>query len=106
MINEVSDSEQLKNLLNTPMHKCIECLCHARTGCYRRINCASYSIDHDYWKTAGYPTLPNDDPDREQSFRNCMRDENCILNTIVGYTDTFNKAVSNLIINTKFIQRL
>lgn len=78
------------------MHKCIECLCHARTGCYRRSNCASYSINYNYWKTAGYPTLPNDDPNNEQSYRNCMRDENCILNTIVGYTGTFNNLVSKL----------
>ncbi|GJQ73423.1 hypothetical protein Trydic_g13785 [Trypoxylus dichotomus] len=88
-------SEQLQNLLNTSMHKCIECLCHARTGCYRRSNCASYSINRTYWETAGYPTLPGDDPNSSASYTRCMGNENCILNTIVGYTSTFNNLDCN-----------
>ncbi|KAI4456129.1 destabilase-related [Holotrichia oblita] len=91
----VQDSEQLQNLLNTKMHKCIECLCHARTGCYRRVRCANYSISYNYWLTAGLPTLPGDDPNNEQSYKNCMQDENCILNTIVGYTSSFNNLDCN-----------
>lgn len=78
------------------MHKCIECLCHARTGCYNRITCANYSINRSYWETAGSPSLPGDDPDDERSYTKCMQNENCILNTIVGYTSSFNNLVSKL----------
>ncbi|KAK9717665.1 Destabilase [Popillia japonica] len=88
-------SEQLQNLLNTDLHTCIKCLCHARTGCYRRINCARYSISEAYWRRAGYPTLPGDNPNSSQSYLNCMQDENCILNTIVGYTNAFNNLDCN-----------
>ncbi|KAK9717657.1 Destabilase [Popillia japonica] len=94
-ISFVQDSEQLQNLLNTKMHKCIECLCHARTGCYNRITCANYSINRSYWETAGSPSLPGDDPDDERSYTKCMQNENCILNTIVGYTSSFNNLDCN-----------
>ncbi|KRT83399.1 hypothetical protein AMK59_4530 [Oryctes borbonicus] len=88
-------SEQLQNLLNTSMHKCITCLCHARTGCYRRENCARYSISRSYWETAGFPTLPGDSPDSDASYNRCINNENCILNSIVGYTSTFNNLDCN-----------
>ncbi|KAI4456130.1 destabilase-related [Holotrichia oblita] len=91
----ISDSEQLENLLNTDLHTCIKCLCHARTGCYRRRNCASYSISEAYWKKAGYPSLPGDNPNSSQSYNRCMQDENCIVNTIVGYTRNFNNLDCN-----------
>ncbi|GJQ73421.1 hypothetical protein Trydic_g13784 [Trypoxylus dichotomus] len=91
----VQYSEQLQNLLNTSMHKCIECLCHARTGCFRRVTCASYSINETYWQIAGYPTLPGNDPNSHSSYERCMKNENCILNTIVGYTNTFSNLDCN-----------
>ncbi|XP_045477751.1 uncharacterized protein LOC123682942 [Harmonia axyridis] len=88
--------EALKNLMGTDIHKCISCLCHARTGCWRRRNCASYSISFDYWKTAGSPVLdPSHDPDSEESYKKCLLDENCIVNTIDKYTSSFGELDCN-----------
>nr|XP_022905649.1 uncharacterized protein LOC111417561 [Onthophagus taurus] len=84
-------STQLENLLDSPVRKCIECVCHARTGCFNRMTCASYSISMNYWHEAGSPTLNVNDPANTASYNACMRDENCILNTIKLYTDRYEK---------------
>ncbi|XP_063916949.1 uncharacterized protein LOC135132703 [Zophobas morio] len=81
-------SEALKNYKGTEIQKCLNCLCHARTGCYSRFNCASYSVNIDYWKFAKSPVVDIDDePETEQSYKKCMRNENCILTTIDQYAD-------------------
>lgn len=76
------------------MQKCINCLCHARTGCYSRINCAKYSISIDYWRTAKSPVVDaDDDPDDEESYKKCIKNENCILATIAQYVDAITHLV-------------
>ncbi|KAJ8956821.1 hypothetical protein NQ318_014235 [Aromia moschata] len=83
--------EGIENFLNNPLYSCVECLCHARTGCWLRRNCASYSISKDYWRTAGSLSAnPTKNPGSEdQTYRECMRNENCIVGTIIKYTEHF-----------------
>ncbi|XP_044252909.1 uncharacterized protein LOC123003919 [Tribolium madens] len=81
-------SEGIKNYMGTDIQNCLNCLCHARTGCYSLFNCANYSIDFDYWKTANSPTVdPTDAPEEKSSFDKCMKNENCILATLDRYVD-------------------
>ncbi|XP_068915232.1 uncharacterized protein [Tenebrio molitor] len=78
----------IKNYMGTELQNCFNCFCHARTGCFSRFNCASYSISFDYWKTAKSPVVDvDDDPDSQTSYRNCMKNENCILATLDQYAD-------------------
>lgn len=51
---------------------------------------------------AGNPSLSGDDPEKKESYRRCMNNENCIVHTIVAYTGAFDNAVSNLVPNRKF----
>ncbi|KAL3272711.1 hypothetical protein HHI36_014173 [Cryptolaemus montrouzieri] len=89
-------TEALKNLMGTEIQKCVNCLCHARSGCWSRYNCARYSVSFDYWKAAKSPVLdPNDDPDSQASYKKCMGNENCIVNTIYQYTNSFNDTDCN-----------
>ncbi|KAK9717666.1 Destabilase [Popillia japonica] len=88
-------SQQLQNLLNTDFHNCIKCVCHATTGCYQRTNCANYSMSYKYWQKAGHPTLSINDTLDRGGFSKCILDENCILNTIFGYINTYNNADCN-----------
>ncbi|XP_019880378.1 uncharacterized protein LOC109608392 [Aethina tumida] len=84
-------SQGITNYLQTEEYDCIKCLCHARTGCYRRRNCALYSINYNYWKEAGQLKANLQDPNgSQQAYNNCMRDENCIVGTIIEYTNKLN----------------
>ncbi|XP_063916582.1 uncharacterized protein LOC135132423 [Zophobas morio] len=84
----VTSCKGIKSYMGTDMQTCFNCLCHARTGCYSRINCAKYSINFDYWKTANSPVVDVDDePETQQSYKKCMRNENCILATLDQYAD-------------------
>ncbi|KAK9883477.1 hypothetical protein WA026_001653 [Henosepilachna vigintioctopunctata] len=92
----IAYGEALKNLIGTPIQKCVNCLCHARSGCWSRFNCAKYSVGFEYWKTAGSPVLNvDDDPDAESSYKMCMANENCIVNTIAQYTSKFGEMDCN-----------
>ncbi|XP_044758968.1 uncharacterized protein LOC123316802 [Coccinella septempunctata] len=92
----VLHAEALKDLMGTPIQKCVNCLCHARSGCWSRFNCARYSVSFDYWKVAGSPVLsPDDDPDSQDSYKKCMANENCIVNTIDKYTTSFGEIDCN-----------
>jgi hypothetical protein len=85
--------EGIENYMGTELQKCFNCFCHARTGCYSRFNCASYSISFDYWKVANSPVVDvDDDPDSQTSYRNCMKNENCILATL----DQYAKAIGHM----------
>ncbi|XP_049826532.1 uncharacterized protein LOC126266491 [Aethina tumida] len=76
--------------LSIEERKCVMCLCHAITGCYSRQNCASYSISRDYWNLAGRPKV-----DGLKSYEKCMKDKNCIVETILRYTGRFENADVN-----------
>lgn len=79
--------------MGSEIQECLNCLCHARSGCWDRRNCASYSITKDYWKAAGSPSIgfySNSD----KAFKACMKHENCILNTVKTYTGSFGELVS------------
>ncbi|XP_072380137.1 uncharacterized protein [Diabrotica undecimpunctata] len=81
---------QQTNWLKHDLYDCVRCLCHARSGCWIRQNCARYSISEDYWKKAGSLTVsPNEKSTDPSAYRNCMRDENCIVGTIIQYTGQF-----------------
>lgn len=84
--------------MGTDIQQCINCLCHARSGCWSRYNCARYSINYDYWQKAGSLTVDAEDkPDDEVSYLNCLRNENCIVATIAKYTEHFGEIVSNAV---------
>lgn len=84
----------LKNYMGTELQTCLNCLCHARTGCYNRLTCADYSIDYDYWHQAGSPVIDeDDDPDSNSSYLKCIKNENCVLNTLVQYADAIGHMV-------------
>ncbi|KAB0792923.1 hypothetical protein PPYR_12543 [Photinus pyralis] len=78
----------LENLIGTDIQKCLNCVCHARSGCWSRFNCARYSISLEYWIDGGSHT---DGPydNLKDAYNSCMKNENCILNTIKSYTDRF-----------------
>ncbi|XP_044272652.1 uncharacterized protein LOC123016365 [Tribolium madens] len=83
-------SHGIDNYMGTEIQKCLNCLCHARTGCFSRFNCASYSIDFDYWKTAGSPNVDEEDDeelDDQKIFAKCIKNENCILATLDKYAE-------------------
>lgn len=84
----------MEDLIGTPIQECLNCLCHARTGCWSRITCATYSITKDYWTTAGKPTM-NQDMEEDEAYDKCMGNENCVLNTVKMYTESFGDIVSN-----------
>ncbi|XP_072380138.1 uncharacterized protein [Diabrotica undecimpunctata] len=75
------------NWLSHPLYECVRCLCHARSGCWIRQNCARYSISMDYWTKAGSLTVsPYESSTSPTAYSNCMKDENCIVGTIINYT--------------------
>ncbi|KAF5288757.1 hypothetical protein FQA39_LY15248 [Lamprigera yunnana] len=76
----------MDNLMGTEIQKCLNCLCHARSGCWSRFNCARYSVDKSYWLKAGSLT-PQPSGTYHDGYKTCMNDENCILNTIKSYTE-------------------
>ncbi|KAG5865195.1 hypothetical protein JTB14_032080 [Gonioctena quinquepunctata] len=87
LFSEGADSRKITDYLSDPLYSCVQCLCHARTGCWRRRNCASYSISKDYWKKAGSLVVSaDDDPNNDSSYQKCMLDENCIVGTVIEYT--------------------
>ncbi|KRT78650.1 hypothetical protein AMK59_7101 [Oryctes borbonicus] len=79
----------LLNLINSDIHKCVTCLCHARTGCYSLQNCAKYSISYDYWTDAKAPTVENNTGINLQSYTKCIADDNCIIHTIRNYGTSY-----------------
>ncbi|XP_056636029.1 uncharacterized protein LOC130444765 [Diorhabda sublineata] len=81
--------EAAENWLNHPLYPCVQCLCHARSGCWRRQNCARYSISEQYWRDAGALTVSNEENQDSDAFRRCMANENCIVGTIINYTGRF-----------------
>lgn len=60
------------------------------------MTCAEYSIDFAYWTRAGTPGLiASDDVNHPiNSYKKCMKNENCILNTLVQYADAVGHKVS------------
>lgn len=75
-------------------HECAKCLCHSVSGCDNRMNCAKYSISKSYWRDAGSPTLQSySSKNDDTKYKKCMKDENCILNTIKTYTDDRMKVI-------------
>ncbi|XP_018577274.1 uncharacterized protein LOC108915662 [Anoplophora glabripennis] len=86
--------DAIENFLENPLYQCIRCLCHARSGCWIRQNCARYSISRNYWQEAGALTVNNWSKGGDDYTR-CMRDENCIVGTIIQYTQKFGKLDCN-----------
>lgn len=66
-------------------------MCHARSGCWSRFNCARYSISKEYWEKAG--SHSPDTSSLDQAYRACMGNENCILNTLKSYTEQYGERV-------------
>ncbi|CAH1112592.1 unnamed protein product [Psylliodes chrysocephalus] len=90
------ESEGIEDWLSHELYPCIKCLCHARSGCWIRQNCARYSIDFNYWKTAGSVVANLDDlPNDKNSYESCMKDENCIVGTIIQFTEKFGRIDCN-----------
>ncbi|CAG9862152.1 unnamed protein product [Phyllotreta striolata] len=90
------ESEAIKDWKQHPMYPCVKCLCHARSGCWIRQNCAKYSINFNYWKEAGSLVVNLDDPPNNvESYNACMKDENCIVGTIIQYTQQFGELDCN-----------
>ncbi|GJQ72011.1 hypothetical protein Trydic_g3114 [Trypoxylus dichotomus] len=85
----------IPNLLNSSTHSCVACICHTRTGCYSLKNCANYSISYEYWEIAGAPTLSTNSDVNKETYRECMADDNCIINTIDKYVGLFNNPDCN-----------
>lgn len=90
----ISNSE-LPNLLDSSNHTCISCACHAMTGCYSLQNCAKYSISYEYWERAiKDETRFSNIVVNPKSYQECITDDNCIINTIMGHAAVLNKKVS------------
>lgn len=53
------------------------------------MNCANYSITEDYWHLGGRPTVD----ETRSSYSDCMKNEDCIIQTIWNYTGRFRNAV-------------
>ncbi|XP_049826320.1 uncharacterized protein LOC126266436 [Aethina tumida] len=70
-------------------YKCVKCLCHARSGCWSRLNCAQYSIHKVYWIQANSPVVDGDSSDDSLAYKHCMQDENCVIETIINYTSQY-----------------
>lgn len=75
-------------------YKCVKCLCHARSGCWSRLNCAQYSIHKVYWIQANSPVVDGDSFDDSLAYKHCMQDENCVIETIINYTSQYGEFVS------------
>lgn len=74
-----------KNLIGTDLEKCLRCICYATTFCNHLPNCVKAQITEKYWEEAGSPTLEYKKPSTE-TYRECMKDTNCVLNTLDAYT--------------------
>ncbi|XP_045477746.1 uncharacterized protein LOC123682938 [Harmonia axyridis] len=74
-----------KNLVGTELEKCLRCICYATTFCNHLPNCVKAHITKQYWEEAGSPTLDYEKPSAE-SYRKCMANTNCVLNTMDSYT--------------------
>ncbi|KAF2880577.1 hypothetical protein ILUMI_25588, partial [Ignelater luminosus] len=83
-----NNAYMMRHLIGSEIQECLNCLCHARSGCWNRLNCANYSITKTYWEKSGSPTNGNY-LNSDESFKFCMQDENCILNAVKGYTESF-----------------
>ncbi|KAK4874048.1 hypothetical protein RN001_013408 [Aquatica leii] len=90
----IDNAKGLENLIGTEIQKCLNCLCHARSGCWNRLNCARYSISKSYWTHAGSHST-RDYPSEDLAYQNCMQNENCILNTVKSYTESFGEKDCN-----------
>lgn len=76
-------------MTNDEFYECAKCMCHGVSGCWYRENCAKYSINEEYWRDAGSPSLDETVVDSNQRYKKCMKNENCIVNTIKMYTDKY-----------------
>ncbi|XP_061379210.1 lysozyme-like [Danaus plexippus] len=75
---------------------CYRCLCHVSTLCQLSNECKGgycgpFNISRVYWVDAGKVTLPDDDPDRNNAWRDCARDYYCAKKIIEGYLQRFAK---------------
>ncbi|XP_044759592.1 uncharacterized protein LOC123317236 [Coccinella septempunctata] len=73
------------NILGTELEKCLRCICFATTFCNHLPNCVKAHINKKYWEDAGSPTLNYEKPSN-QTYLKCMKDTNCVLNTMDTYT--------------------
>ncbi|CAH1171209.1 unnamed protein product [Phaedon cochleariae] len=88
--------ETITDYLSSPVYPCIQCLCHGVSGCWRRQNCARYSVSKEYWMQAGSLVVSAaDDPSSDASYRKCLQNENCIVGTIIKYTEQYGEADCN-----------
>lgn len=72
-------------MVGTELEKCLRCICYATTFCNHLPNCVKAHITKQYWEEAGSPTLDYEKPSAE-SYRKCMANTNCVLNTMDSYT--------------------
>ncbi|KAK9701202.1 Destabilase [Popillia japonica] len=62
------------------------------TGCYSLQNCAKYSISYEYWERAiKDETRFSNIVVNPKSYQECITDDNCIINTIMGHAAVLNK---------------
>ncbi|KAL3274095.1 hypothetical protein HHI36_015511 [Cryptolaemus montrouzieri] len=74
------------NIIGTDLETCFNCICFAVTMCNDTLKCAKNSINESYWEKAGSPTINNKIPST-QEYKNCLKDVNCIYNTMNFYTN-------------------
>ncbi|XP_068085863.1 lysozyme, partial [Anabrus simplex] len=75
---------------------CLRCLCKASSGCNLNQGCdggycGPFSISRIYWADAGRPVLPDDDPDRRESFQDCARVYGCAKRVVKAYMAKYAK---------------
>ncbi|CAG9564883.1 unnamed protein product [Danaus chrysippus] len=91
------DQEDLRSVFIPNLSEsCYRCLCHVSTLCQLSNECKGgycgpFNISRVYWVDSGKVTLPDDDPDRNNAWRDCARDYYCAKKIIEGYLQRFAK---------------
>ncbi|CAG9564881.1 unnamed protein product [Danaus chrysippus] len=75
---------------------CYRCLCYISTLCDVSNDCSGgycgpFNISRVYWVDAGNITLPDDEPERNNAWKDCARNYQCARRIIEGYLQRFGK---------------
>ncbi|KRT81214.1 hypothetical protein AMK59_6097, partial [Oryctes borbonicus] len=89
-IEQSTPAKYVSNL--TP--KCLNCLCHAATGCDMRLGCVKgycgpYKISRLFWIDGGREVLPEDDAERAGAFEDCALQPQCAQRIITNYLEKY-----------------
>lgn len=74
--------------------RCMECLCHAMSGCDQNAKCAgdicgAFKITWPYWADSGKPTLQGEDVSSQTAYPNCVTELSCAKQSVQGYMAKF-----------------